>query len=100
MSDITLTEYQQEFRELLNRMGRLGFIAHLVAFSLVNPVLIVVNFLYTPEYIWFFIPLLGWGIGLVMHYLFGYRWLVNFIKNLEANVEYRVREQKEQAQPD
>jgi hypothetical protein len=24
-----------------------------------------------PRFLWFYFPLIGWGIGLAMHYLFG-----------------------------
>jgi hypothetical protein len=29
--------------------------------------LLVVNLLTTPQSLWFFVPLLGWGIGLAAH---------------------------------
>lgn len=44
-----------------------GFYGHLVSFVLVMLFLIFINLKYSPEYLWFFWPLLGWGIGLVFH---------------------------------
>jgi hypothetical protein len=44
-----------------------SFYIHLLTFFLVNIVLIVINLLLTPEYYWFIWPLLGWGVGLLMH---------------------------------
>jgi len=51
-----------------------GFPAHLVVYLLINAMLIAINFIYSPKAIWFFYPLIGWGIGISLHYLFGVRW--------------------------
>jgi hypothetical protein len=44
-----------------------SFYLHLVAYLLVNSVLVVINLLTSPEYLWFIWPIMGWGIGLVIH---------------------------------
>ncbi len=43
-----------------------GFIMHLVAYILVNAFLIWIN-LSQDGYLWFYWPLFGWGIGLIIH---------------------------------
>ncbi len=43
-----------------------GFKYHLIAYVIVNAILIVVN-LMNPAHLWFFWPLIGWGIGLAAH---------------------------------
>jgi hypothetical protein len=43
-----------------------GFRYHLIAYLVVNAILIVVNILHH-HHIWFFWPLIGWGIGLAAH---------------------------------
>ena len=58
---------------------------------LVNGMLIVINLLYSSNTIWFFYPLMGWGIGLSMHYLFGIFWLEKTLKEREAKAEYREK---------
>lgn len=35
---------------------------HLVVYVLVNAMLIAINFIYPPEAIWFFYPLIGWEL--------------------------------------
>jgi hypothetical protein len=55
---------------------------------------IIINFVYSPEVIWFFYPLIGWGIGVTSHYLGAVRWIEKSLKNKEAEAEYRVRESK------
>jgi hypothetical protein len=44
-----------------------GFYGNLVSYILVNLGLMVLNLLTYPAYLWFFWPLLGWGIGVAIH---------------------------------
>ena len=43
------------------------FYAHLAKFAVTMAVLVTVNLLTSPGYLWFFWPLLGWGVGLASH---------------------------------
>ena len=47
--------------------ARLGFFIHLSVYLGVNILLIIINLLTSPEYIWFKWPLIGWGIGVFFH---------------------------------
>ncbi|WP_312389606.1 2TM domain-containing protein [Chryseobacterium sp.] len=44
-----------------------GFYGNLTSYSLVIPFLIVLNVITSPGHLWFFWPMLGWGIGLAAH---------------------------------
>ena len=44
-----------------------GFYIHLTVYLLVNVFLFLINIVTSPHYLWFYWPLLGWGIGLVAH---------------------------------
>jgi 2TM domain len=46
---------------------RIGFYIHLFVYLAVNTLLIIVNLTASPGYYWFKWPLLGWGIGLLLH---------------------------------
>ena len=48
---------------------RKGFYYHIAVFPFVNAFLIGLNFLTSPEFLWFWIPLMAWTVGLVIHYL-------------------------------
>ena len=48
-------------------LGDTGFFFHFSAYVLVNAILIAVNLLTTPDRLWFYWPLLGWGIGILAH---------------------------------
>jgi len=65
-------------------LGDTGFFFHFSAYVLVNAILIAVNLLTTPDRLWFYWPLLGWGIGILAHGL-----AVNF--SAEEKVRRRAR---------
>ncbi|WP_432671423.1 2TM domain-containing protein [Flavobacterium sp. SM2513] len=44
-----------------------GFYGNLSSYIFVNIGLLILNLLTSPEYLWFFYPLLGWGIGVAIH---------------------------------
>ena len=44
-----------------------GFYIHLGVYVLVNTLLFLINITASPDGLWFFWPLLGWGIALVLH---------------------------------
>ena len=45
------------------------FYSHLASYLVVIPVLIFINLYFSPKHIWFYWPMLGWGIGLFFHAL-------------------------------
>ena len=47
--------------------GIRGFYQHLLVYLLVNAFLFVLNMLTSPGDLWFYWPLLFWGIGIVAH---------------------------------
>ncbi len=89
---ITLAEYKRADAELRIEEGRIGFIAHAIIYALMNALLIVINLAFVPENTWFFYPLIAWGIGLLMHYLYEIRFVRRTIEEREAKVEYRARQ--------
>jgi len=66
---VTTTE-DDRYKAAKSRVAQLrGFYVHLTAFIVVNAFLIVLNLLTSPQSLWFYWVLLGWGIGLVAHAL-------------------------------
>ncbi len=92
--EISLEDYKNAYREIKTEAEKRGFRVHLVVYVLVNTMLIAINFIYSPEDIWFFYPLIGWGIGITAHYLNAVRWIEKLLKEMEAKAEYRAREIK------
>lgn len=44
-----------------------GFYGNLIAYIVVNIGFLVINLLTSPEHLWFFWPMIGWGIGVAIH---------------------------------
>ncbi len=44
-----------------------GFYPHLMVFAVVNTGLLAINLIASPGRLWFYWPLLGWGIWLALH---------------------------------
>ncbi|UCF70258.1 MAG: 2TM domain-containing protein [candidate division WOR-3 bacterium] len=60
-----------------------GFYAHLIIFVAVNALLVLINLWTSPGFLWFLIPLVGWGIGLFFHAVFGFGLFGVFTKEWE-----------------
>lgn len=91
-NDISLQEYKKSYREIIKQEEKRGFIIHLIVYVLINIMLLVINLLYSPQELWFFYPLLGWGIGLAIHYLWSIVWVEKELEQKEAKAEYLARE--------
>lgn len=47
-----------------------GFYIHLIVYFVVNLMLFSINMITSPDGLWFFWPLIGWGIAVVLHAIF------------------------------
>ena len=47
--------------------AKVEFRIHVFTFIAVITLLAIINLLTSPEYLWFIWPMLGWGIGIVVH---------------------------------
>lgn len=52
---------------MANKRQKIGFGYHLTAYLAINAILIWINIDQYPAYLWAQWPLIGWGIGLMMH---------------------------------
>ena len=88
---LTAEQYREaEFGYTLAEARR-GFKIHAAVYAFVMTGLIVLNALliaYTDaDFPWVFFPLVGWGIGLTFHYLYGYRRAGTVIRDRQRKVE-------------
>jgi len=44
-----------------------GFYGNLTSYIVVNIFFVVINLMTSPDHLWFYWPMLGWGIGVVIH---------------------------------
>ena len=73
-----------------------GFYGNLIAYVVVNIGLMVVNLLTSPAYLWFFWPMLGWGIGVLFHGMKVFDFMPFFGKDWEEKKikEFMDKEEK------
>ena len=58
----------RKYQKALRRVRRMkGFYAHLVSYILVNLLLFLINIMTSPDLLWFYWPLFGWGLGVALH---------------------------------
>jgi hypothetical protein len=65
-----MSDQEIRYRNAKKRVEALKeFYVHLTVYVLVNLLLFTINMLTSPHSLWFFWPLLGWGIAVVLHAL-------------------------------
>jgi hypothetical protein len=52
-----------------------GFYINLMCYVIVIPVLIYINFTYSPEIQWFWFSAVGWGSGVLLHGMFAFGYI-------------------------
>jgi hypothetical protein len=75
-----------------------GFYSHLLSYVFVMLVLGGINVKYSPEHIWFFWPLLGWGLGLFFHAVKVFNWFPFLDKKWEEKKIQEFMEQEKNKQ--
>jgi hypothetical protein len=69
--ELTMEQYSEEYEKYQRAKKQVdeikGFYGNLVSYIVVNLFLMFINLRFSPEYLWFFWPMLGWGIGLLFH---------------------------------
>lgn len=70
----TMTTYTSEtteniaYERAVKRVKELkSFYGNLISYCIVIPFLIIINVLVSPKHLWFYWPMLGWGIGVLAH---------------------------------
>jgi hypothetical protein len=87
----------QKYLQAVKRIEKIkGFYMHLTVYGLIIPTIIFVNLKFEPHFHWFWFSLLGWGIGLLIHWLniFGFN-LLGIGKNWEdKKIKEMMKEDK------
>lgn len=74
-----MTDEERAYFDARRRVRELReFYSHAAAYAVFNALMLVINLVTSPNKLWFFWPLFGWGIGLTIHgmYVYGFKmWL-------------------------
>lgn len=65
--EINYTEEDKYFLAKKKVESIKGFYGNLASFLAVNVVLICINLYTSPDHLWFYWPLMWWGVGVVFH---------------------------------
>lgn len=61
---------QEKLKKAKKRVQeKLAFIQHCVIYVFCIIMFVILNYTITPHYTWWYWPALGWGIGIVSHFL-------------------------------
>ncbi|MBB6371306.1 2TM domain-containing protein [Chryseobacterium shigense] len=70
-----------------------SFYGNLISYCTVIPFLVIINLITSPKNLWFYFPMLGWGIGLVSHafkvFGVGESWKERKIREIMDKQKYR-----------
>lgn len=84
---------QEEYNKAKRNVEiKISFFIHLVIYILVNILLIIINLNTKPDTLWFKWPLMGWGIGLIIHGIVAFLSL-GFIGLKEKMIEKEIKKQ-------
>jgi hypothetical protein len=91
---LTLREYEDAELAAATDEGRRGLRIHALVTVLVSAVLIAVNVVWAPQFPWSPFAILGMSIGVLMHYLFGVRWVEQLTRKHQLRIEQQAAESK------
>ena len=74
-----------------------GFYGNLIAYIVVNIGLLVLNLMTSPNHLWFYWPLLWWGIGVFFHGMKVFNFMPFFSKDWEEKKIKEFMEKEEQS---
>lgn len=68
MENFSLNKENAAYEKAARRVKELkSFYGNLTSYCIVIPFLFILNMLTSPRELWFYWPMLGWGIGLIAH---------------------------------
>lgn len=86
-------QYEEAYAIARQRVNaRIGFYKHVLIYLLVNIPLLVIDLVGSPDRLWFYWPLMGWGVALCVH---GLRvFLFSGVKNTPQEISETDRPKK------
>lgn len=88
---ITVADYERAELDFSLREMKRGWFIHAAVYAVVNIGLIVLNLVLVAktddDFLWFFFPLVCWGIGLTLHYVGVSRWGARDVRRRQEQIE-------------
>lgn len=68
ITNVITEDYDKSYERAQKRVKEIkSFYGNLISYCIIIPFLIIINLMTSPDNIWFYLPMLGWGIGVVAH---------------------------------
>jgi hypothetical protein len=90
MREITLEDYKRADQQLERKRARRGFTIHAIVYAVVLTGLIILSVTLGDVFPWAGLPMVCWGVGVTLHYLYGVRWVDKTISGRQAQIEQRA----------
>lgn len=87
--EITLEEYKKAHFEVYKEHRRKSFFMHLTIYIMVNIVSTTINFIFTPNFLWVFFPIIFWGIGIIWDFISAFLLIDKKIHKTSLEAEHR-----------
>jgi tellurite resistance protein TehA-like permease len=84
---MNIEDFKKAYRKVTKEEERKCFLVHLLSFIFLNILMFLLDLFFTKGQMWFYFPLIFWGIGLLNHYLFSVRWIESELLKREAMAE-------------
>jgi hypothetical protein len=84
MPEVTLEDDTRVDRQLERKGARRGVIVHAIVYGVVLAGLIILSVTLGDVFPWAGLPMVWWGVGLTLHYLYGVRWVDKAISGRQA----------------
>lgn len=88
--EFTLEEYEEVYFEVYKEQRRRGFFLHLAIYILVNAISVLINFIFTPNFLWVIFPLIFWGIGIIWNFISAFLLIDKKIEQISQEVNNRL----------
>jgi hypothetical protein len=89
---------QERYYQAKKRVEEIkGFYGNLIAYIVFNGFFLVLNLITSPDHLWFFWPLLGWGLGVFFHGMKVFNYTPFFNKNWEERKIQEYMEKENQS---
>jgi 2TM domain-containing protein len=95
MGDLMNDEKNESYKRAKKRVEEVkGFYRNLIVYIVINIFLVIINLIFSPEFLWVLFIIVFWGIGLIFHFLevfafknkiFGKKWEEKKIKEYMEN---------------
>lgn len=97
MPEVTLEDDKRVGRQPEHKRARRGFTLHAIVYAVVLAGLIILSVTLGDVFPWAGLPMVWWGVGLTLHYLYGVRWVDKTISGRQAQIEQRAAAAKRAA---